>query len=278
MHVGNCAGRRLAAALLLVGLVVAFLGFNGGIVLQVVPFVISVVALPAAMAAAILADHLYDIDVIINRLVVYLLLAGTITIAYVATVVAVQLLFLGEEPPSSLVTVSALVLVSLIALPARDRLQRLADRIVFGRRSTPYHALATFAEMSAGAWSLQDTAPRLAGLLADATGASSAVVYVRADDQLLPVSREPGPPTGLAPVEVRDLDTALAGFDLATRVERGGELLGAMAITLAARSAGPAGRASVDRPAGGAGCAGFRNPAADLGADPSCRSTGRAGR
>ena len=32
-----------AAALLLVGLVVAFLGFNGGIVLQVVPFVISVV-------------------------------------------------------------------------------------------------------------------------------------------------------------------------------------------------------------------------------------------
>jgi len=69
-----------AAALLLVGLVVAFLGFNGGIVLQVVPFVISVVALPAAMAAAILADHLYDIDVIINRLVVYLLLAGTITI------------------------------------------------------------------------------------------------------------------------------------------------------------------------------------------------------
>ena len=221
-----------AAALLLVGLVVAFLGFNGGIVLQVVPFVISVVALPAAMAAAILADHLYDIDVIINRLVVYLLLAGTITIAYVATVVAVQLLFLGEEPPSSLVTVSALVLVSLIALPARDRLQRLADRIVFGRRSTPYHALATFAEMSAGAWSLQDTAPRLAGLLADATGASSAVVYVRADDQLLPVSREPGPPTGLAPVEVRDLDTALAGFDLSTRVERGGELLGAMAITL----------------------------------------------
>jgi hypothetical protein len=220
-----------AAALLLVGLVVAFLGFNGGIVLQVVPFVISVVALPAAMAAAILADHLYDIDVIINRLVVYLLLAGTITIAYVATVVAVQLLFLGGEPPSSLVTVSALVLVSLIALPARDRLQRLADRIVFGRRSTPYHALATFAEMSAGAWSLQDTAPRLAGLLADATGASSAVVYVRADDQLLPVSREPGPPTGLAPRPNRFLS---AEFTASTGV-RSTDLVGRRGVGTGAR-------------------------------------------
>ena len=222
----------LAAAILLIGLVIALLGFAGGIVLQLVPFLLSVVGLPIAMAAAILSDHLFDIDVIVNRLVVYLLLAATITAVYVGVVLTVQLLFLGSEPPTSLITVAALVLVSLIALPARDRLQLLADRIVFGRRSTPYHALATFAEMSAGAWSVQDTAPRLAGLLADATGASTAVVYVRADDQLLPVSREPGPPSGLAPVELAALDATLGAFDLATRVERRGELLGAMAITL----------------------------------------------
>ena len=222
----------LAAAVLLIGLVVALLGFAGGIVLQLVPFLISVVGLPLAMAAAILRDHLYDIDLIINRLVVYLLLAGTITAVYVAAVLAVQLLFLGSEPPSSLIAITALVLVSLIALPARDRLQLLADRMVFGRRSTPYHALASFAEMSAGAWSLHDTAPRLAGLLADATGALVAVVYVRADDQLLPVSREPGPPTGLEQVDIERLGETLSTFDLAARVERRGELLGAMAITL----------------------------------------------
>ena len=173
----------LAAALLLAGIVIAVLGVAGGVVLQLVPFLISVVGLPVAMAAAILHDHLYDIDIIVNRVVVYVLLAGTITAVYVTTVLAVQLLFLGSEPPSSLITVVSLVVVSLIALPARDRLQLLADRIVFGSRSTPYHALATFAEMSAGAWSVQDTAPRLAGLLSDATGAVLAVVYVRVDDQ-----------------------------------------------------------------------------------------------
>jgi signal transduction histidine kinase len=222
----------LAAALLLVGDAIALAGFAGGIILQVVPFLIGVVLLPMAMAAAILHDHLYDIDVIVNRLLVYLLLAATITAVYVGTVVAVQLLFLGSEPPTSLVTIIALVLVSLIALPVRDRLQLLADRIVFGRRSTPYHALATFAEMSAGVWSVRDTAPRLAGLLADATGAAVAVVYIRADDQLLPVSREPGPPLGLAPIALSAVDATLAGFDLATRVERQGELLGAMAVSL----------------------------------------------
>ena len=173
VHVGNCAGRRRPPPCYWSGWWSLFLGFNGGIVLQVVPFLISVVALPVgdgrrdpgrpplrhrrhhqpARGLPAAGRHHHDRLRRHRR--------------------AVQLLFLGEEPPSSLVTISALVLVSLIALPARDRLQRLADRIVFGRRSTPYHALATFAEMSAGAWSLQDTAPRLAGLLADATGASS---------------------------------------------------------------------------------------------------------
>jgi len=225
----------LAAVLLLVGYGIAFAGVAGGIILQVVPFLISVVLLPVAMAAAILHDHLYDIDLIINRLLVYLLLAATITAVYVATVVVIQLLFLGGEPPTSLITITALVLVSLIALPVRDRLQLLADRMVFGRRSTPYHALAAFAEMSAGVWSVQDTAPRLAGLLGDATGASKAVVYIRADDQLLPISREPTP-SGLAPITLTAVDATLAEFDLATRVERQGELLGAMAVLL------PAGR------------------------------------
>jgi signal transduction histidine kinase len=222
----------LAAALLLAGFAVAVLGLASGAVLQLVPFLISVVGLPLAMAVAILHDHLYDIDVIVNRVMLYVLLAATITAVYVAALLTVQLLFLGNEPPSSLVTVVSLVVVSLIALPARDRLQLLADRIVFGRRSTPYHALATFAEMSAGAWSVQDTAPRLAGLLADATGAVRAVVYVRADDQLLPVSREPEPDSGLEPVAIADLDTVLDGYDLAVRVQRRGELLGAMAVTL----------------------------------------------
>jgi signal transduction histidine kinase len=222
----------LLAALLLVGLLIALLGFAGGVILQVIPFLLSVVGLPIAMAAAILSDHLFDIDVIVNRFVVYLMLAATITAVYVATVVAAQLLFLDAEPPTSLITIASLVVVSLIALPARDRLQRLADRMLFGRRSTPYHALASFAEMSAGAWSLRDTAPRLASLLADATGASLAVVYIRADDRLLPVGREPGPASGLDPVSITDIDATLAHFELAAKVERGGELLGAMAVTL----------------------------------------------
>ena len=220
-----------AAAMLLVGLVVAFLGFSGGIVLQVVPFVISVVALPAAMAAAILADHLYEIDVIINRLVVYLLLAApsrrlrrdlrrrtTAVPRRGAAVLTGHHLRPGVGQPDCAAGPGSVAATggshrlraSLDALPRAGHVRR----DVGGCLEPAGHRAA---------------AGRAVGRCHRGVGA---VVFVRADDQLLPVSREPGPAErpragGGDRVGCR----TRAGFDLATRVERGGELLGAMAIT-----------------------------------------------
>jgi signal transduction histidine kinase len=58
------------------------------------------------------------------------------------------------------------------------------------------------------------------------------VVYVRSGDELLPVAREPVDDAVVAPIHMADLDAALAAFSLSQRVERGGEVLGAVAVTL----------------------------------------------
>jgi signal transduction histidine kinase len=199
---------------------------------QLVPFLVELIVIPTAMAAAILRDRLYDIELIVNRVVVYVLLVAGVTAVYVVAVLLTRALFVDGDGPASAAAVVALVAVALGLAPARERTQRLADRVVFGRRSTPYHALATFAEHSAGSGAMAETAPRLAGLLADATGAATAVVYCRVEDELVPVAREPRAPEQVAPIPVADPAGVLARFSLAERVERRGDVLGVLAITM----------------------------------------------
>ncbi len=120
-------------------------------------------------------------------------------------------LFAGGEPPTSAVSIVAIVAATLVVLPARERLGRLADRLVFGARATPLHALGTFAETSVAAGSIHDLAPRLAGLVADTTGAAAVVVYVRVDDEFVAVAREPDRPAG-GDVPLTALDDELAAL------------------------------------------------------------------
>ena len=104
---------------------------------------------------------------------------------------------------------------------------------------------------SAAAGSIHDLAPRLAGLVADTTGAAVVVVYVRVDDEFVAVAREPDRPSR-GNVALAALDAELARYDHAALVERHGEVLGAIALTMPAgtptASDRAAGRRAVGRP------------------------------
>ena len=213
----------------------AIAGVSGvlGVGIELLPFSVALVGIPVAMGAAILREHLFDIDLILNKVIVYALLVTTITIVYIGVALAARAAF-GDSNSVSAVSVAAVVAVTVVTAPARSRLQQFADRVVFGRRSTPYHALADFAEHTVAAGSIHDTAPRLAGLLADATGAAHTVVYVRVDDEFIPITRE-SVDDGIepvVPVPVDELESVLQRFDLALPVERRGERLGALALTM----------------------------------------------
>jgi len=130
------------------------------------------------------------------------------------------------------------VAVAAVAFePVRERVQRVANRLVYGKRATPYEALSALSDQVAGAVAIGDLLPRLARVLANALGAARTEVWLRAgdilrleaaypaDDQSDPERlREtvPLPPDGL-PV--------FPGSTRAFEVTHRGERLGALVVT-----------------------------------------------
>jgi two-component system NarL family sensor kinase len=106
--------------------------------------------IPAACAVAILKYHLYDIDVVISKALVYAVLAAFITAVNVLLVVGVGTLAGRGGRPSLGLSILATAVVAVLFQPVRERVQRLANRLVYGRRATPYEALAQLSERMAG--------------------------------------------------------------------------------------------------------------------------------
>jgi signal transduction histidine kinase len=148
-----------------------------GSILFVAVFGTPIVGIPLACAVAVLRYRLYDLDLIVKKTVVAALVAATFTLIYVLVVVVVGAVT-GHGGGNPLTFVAA-VLAAVLLQPVRARARLLADRLVYGRRATPYEVLSEFSERMAGAYSTEDVLPRMARMLAEATGAQRAEVWLR---------------------------------------------------------------------------------------------------
>jgi signal transduction histidine kinase len=172
-----------AAALLAVTFSVNF--FMNNSVVEALTSV-SLFLLYVAIAVAILRYRLLDIDLIIGKTVLYGLLAAAITVIYVAIVVVVGA-FVGATEGLSLI---ATAIVAIAFQPMRDKVARVANRLVYGKRATPYEVLSDFSERL-GALASEDIFARMARLLADGTGALEVVVWLRVGGELRPAAISP---------------------------------------------------------------------------------------
>ncbi len=95
---------------------------------------------PLSMTVAIFRHRLWDIDVIINRTVVY----GSLTTAVVGLYVLVVggLGAMLQARGSVLLSLAATGLVAVLFAPLRDRLQRGVNRLMYGERDEPYGVLS----------------------------------------------------------------------------------------------------------------------------------------
>lgn len=191
-------------------------------------FSLAVVPIPVAMGVAIVRHRLFDIDVVVSRSLVYAGLAGFITAVYIGVVVGVgQLVGAGDEP-SLLFQVAATAFVAVLFQPVRRALQRWANRLIFGQRSTPYEVLAEFSRQATR--SSDDSAlDSVARLLAEGTGADPATVWLRIGSRLQPVAAHPGPAVDAA-FELPDDGLPALPARVAVPVRHGGDLLGALTI------------------------------------------------
>ncbi len=100
---------------------------------------LALLLIPLSIGIAMLRYHLFDIDILINRTLVY----GTLT----ASVVGIYILVVGylgalfRTSGNLAISVLATGLVALLFQPLRHRLQRGVNRLMYGERDDPYAVL-----------------------------------------------------------------------------------------------------------------------------------------
>jgi signal transduction histidine kinase len=95
---------------------------------------------PLSIGVAILHYRLWDIDLVINRTLVYGALTASVIGLYILIVGGLGALF--QTSGSLLVSLIATAIVAILFVPLRDRLQRGLNRLLYGQRDEPYLVLS----------------------------------------------------------------------------------------------------------------------------------------
>jgi signal transduction histidine kinase len=96
------------------------------------------------IAISVFRYRLWDIDLVINRVLVYVSLSALTMLGYLGAVAALGSLFQGLSAP--IVFFLATGLVALLFEPLRQRVQRVVNRLMYGERDEPYQVLTRLAQ------------------------------------------------------------------------------------------------------------------------------------
>jgi signal transduction histidine kinase len=129
---------------------------------------------PIASAIAIFKYRLYDIEVILKRSIIFGSLAVFITVGYIAAVVVFGSLLGGAR--GFIPSVAATGFVAIAFQPVRSGSERMANRLVYGRKAAPYEALIRMTEQMRGAQPIENILPSIAETVASATGARGVLI------------------------------------------------------------------------------------------------------
>jgi signal transduction histidine kinase len=194
------------------------------------------IGIPLAAAIAMFRYRLYDLDIVIKKTVVAGVLAAFIALVYLGVVIAVPLVIRGTAGTTAdLFSLAAAIIVALAFNPVRRAARRLADRLVYGNRASPYEVLSEFSERVAETYSTDDVLPRMAQIVAAGTGATEAAIWLRVGSDLRPAASWPDAARAGNPVRMRGEELpGLGPQTSAFPVRHQRELLGAVSVRMPA--------------------------------------------
>jgi hypothetical protein len=136
-EVPNILYQRLGPALFAASLLIRLIALTG--------FTLSLLIFPVSFVVAILRYRLWDIDVLINRTLVYGLLTGTLALLYLGGVALLTGVFRAlTGQGDQLAIVATTLAIAALFNPLRRRIQAVIDRRFYRRRYDAARALAAF--------------------------------------------------------------------------------------------------------------------------------------
>jgi hypothetical protein len=158
-----------------------------GLVIQTV----GLIGVPIAMGIAILRYRLYEIDLIINRTLVYGSLTATLVALYFVGIVVLQRIFVlltGQQ--STLAVVASTLAIAAMFSPLRRRIQGFVDRRFYRRKYDAAKTLETFSTQLRDETDLEALRGDLVGVVAETMQPTHVSVWLRPDTA--PQRRHPG--------------------------------------------------------------------------------------
>ncbi len=189
------------------------------------------IGFPGAIGVALLKYRLWDLDIVLKKTLVAAIVVTLLTVLATAVLLLAGGILVGPvaDEPGLLLVVG--LVAGVLVWPVLRFARRVADRLVYGGRATPYEVLTDFSDRMAETYSTDDVLPRMAAILGEGTGAENATIWLLVGGDLRPAARWPA---GADPDEPRPA-TMLADVDPnAFEVRHQGEVLGAITVTMPA--------------------------------------------
>lgn len=174
-----------ALPIVLIGLVLAT--DNGNL-----PWQQTVVIMPVTVGMAILRHHLWDIELVINRTLVYGALTACVVGLYILIVGVFGALLQTQRNP--VLSLLAAALVAILFQPLRDRLQHGMNRLMYGERDEPYAVVARLGQRLETALAPEVVLPTIVETVTEALRLPYAAIALQQSDGLAIVAAS-GPAT-----------------------------------------------------------------------------------
>jgi signal transduction histidine kinase len=148
---------------------------------------LTILGIAAAASIAVTRYRLYEIDLVINRTLVYGLLTLGVIAIYVVLVGGLGALFQAQGSP--LIALFATGVVAVLFQPSRQHLQVRVDRLFYGKRDDPLAALAQLGDRLEAAISQEMVLPTLVETLAQTLKLPYAAIKLRTGSGFTPAAQ-----------------------------------------------------------------------------------------